>query len=350
MSINYKIYIHRNKTNGKVYIGQTKQSLKHRWNNGKGYINCPYFYHAIEKYGWDNFEHEVLQECSSKDEADDLEIFYISKYKSHKPEFGYNLSLGGGGITGGIKYKNIYKYDLDGNFIQQYEDIFDIEFDDLSGIRECCRGKANYYYGFQWKTFYKAKIPPIAKTSSKPVYQYDLDGFLVASYINIDKAEEATKFSRSGISKCCNGHQKTFSGFQWSFIYYDKLPPISENIICRYNLCGEFIDSFKSLDEAENISGVNKTTIINCYMGRYDTAGSYIWKRFNIDEIPLVIKTVNKRGRKINLLTKDGQVEKTFYSATEAAKQLELKDPTSIIKVCKGIFRQYKGYVFSFVD
>lgn len=44
MADNYKIYMHKNKINGKVYIGQTMQSLKQRWNNGHGYIKCPYFY------------------------------------------------------------------------------------------------------------------------------------------------------------------------------------------------------------------------------------------------------------------------------------------------------------------
>ena len=57
---NYKVYIHRNKINGKVYIGITKQKPENRWRNGKGYKQNIKFYRAIEKYGWNNFEHIVL--------------------------------------------------------------------------------------------------------------------------------------------------------------------------------------------------------------------------------------------------------------------------------------------------
>ena len=45
------IYKHTNKVNGKVYIGQTKQTPTQRWRNGNGYKNNVYFYHSIQKYG-----------------------------------------------------------------------------------------------------------------------------------------------------------------------------------------------------------------------------------------------------------------------------------------------------------
>jgi len=57
---NFCVYKHVNKINGKVYIGQTC-SLETRWSrNGQNYINCPRFYSAIKKYGWDGFEHTVI--------------------------------------------------------------------------------------------------------------------------------------------------------------------------------------------------------------------------------------------------------------------------------------------------
>lgn len=68
----YTIYMHKNKTNNKVYIGQTVQSLSARWKNGKGYIDSPKFYKAIQKYGWDNFEHIILeQHIKTTEEADE---------------------------------------------------------------------------------------------------------------------------------------------------------------------------------------------------------------------------------------------------------------------------------------
>lgn len=48
---NYTIYMHKNKINGKIYIGQTSQNPIKRWNNGRGYIDSSKFYNAILKYG-----------------------------------------------------------------------------------------------------------------------------------------------------------------------------------------------------------------------------------------------------------------------------------------------------------
>ena len=56
----FKVYIHNNIINQKKYIGQTKQSLARRFRNGDGYKHCPHFYSAIQKYGWDNFEHYIV--------------------------------------------------------------------------------------------------------------------------------------------------------------------------------------------------------------------------------------------------------------------------------------------------
>jgi group I intron endonuclease len=91
---NYTVYMHKNKINGKVYIGITKQEPKKRWNNGKGY-NEQYFKRAIEKYGFDNFEHLILYENLTQKEAEQKEIELIAYYKSNQRKFGYNIDNGG---------------------------------------------------------------------------------------------------------------------------------------------------------------------------------------------------------------------------------------------------------------
>ena len=66
----YTVYQHKNKINGKVYIGITMQEPEKRWGvNGRNYKSSPHFYSAIQKYGWDNFEHNILFTNLTKEEA-----------------------------------------------------------------------------------------------------------------------------------------------------------------------------------------------------------------------------------------------------------------------------------------
>lgn len=90
---NYIVYKRVNKINGKPYIGQTAQTLDERWANGKGYRGSIKFNSAIEKYGVENFEHIVLKDNLTKEEADYWEEYYIKKYDSINN--GYNLKSGG---------------------------------------------------------------------------------------------------------------------------------------------------------------------------------------------------------------------------------------------------------------
>lgn len=101
----YKVYKHTlptnvsYKDNDMIYIGITcKKNIKQRWLSGRGYDCNLHFSNAIKKYGWDNFEHEVLFDSLSKEEAEQKEIELISYYDSTNPEKGYNHSLGGNSI------------------------------------------------------------------------------------------------------------------------------------------------------------------------------------------------------------------------------------------------------------
>ena len=91
----YTVYMHRNKINNKVYIGQTSlDPPEKRWRNGVGY-NQQYFYKAIKKYGWDNFEHIILETGLTSEQANEKEKFYIKLYKSIDKNYGYNCTDGG---------------------------------------------------------------------------------------------------------------------------------------------------------------------------------------------------------------------------------------------------------------
>ena len=92
----FYVYMHVNKTNSKKYIGITGQErIQDRWrSDGSGY-KTQVFGRAIEKYGWDNFEHIILESNLSDIEALEKEKYYIQKYNTTNPSCGYNISEGG---------------------------------------------------------------------------------------------------------------------------------------------------------------------------------------------------------------------------------------------------------------
>lgn len=96
----YSLYIHTNKTNGKRYVGITKQDPERRWGvNGSHYKESPHLYSAIQKYGWDNFEHEIIHSGMTRDDACLLEKHYISHFKTQDRQYGYNSFEGGSAPT-----------------------------------------------------------------------------------------------------------------------------------------------------------------------------------------------------------------------------------------------------------
>lgn len=91
----FTVYCHINKVNGKRYVGITKQNPKTRWHSGNGYNNSEYFWRAIKKYGWKNFEHKILYENLTKEEAEKIEIQLIAEWKTTNRAKGYNIANGG---------------------------------------------------------------------------------------------------------------------------------------------------------------------------------------------------------------------------------------------------------------
>lgn len=92
----YTVYQHKNKINGKMYFGITSRTPSERWGkNGSYYKTTPHFYSAIQKYGWDNFEHNILYQNLTKEEACEIEKSLIKKYKTQNRKFGYNILEGG---------------------------------------------------------------------------------------------------------------------------------------------------------------------------------------------------------------------------------------------------------------
>lgn len=103
------IYKFTNKINNKSYIGKDihpileKRRYKYHKRRGTGeYSPELAFHHALVKYGFDNFTHEIIDECDDENTLKDLEIFWIKHYETFGAS-GYNMNPGGKG-------GNIYKF------------------------------------------------------------------------------------------------------------------------------------------------------------------------------------------------------------------------------------------------
>jgi len=96
----YTIYKSTNKINGKSYIGYSsdwksrRRLHKHNADNNKK--SYP-FYNAIRKYGFNNFNWEVLYQSKDKlHTLEEMESFFICEYNTLTPN-GYNMKTGGEG-------------------------------------------------------------------------------------------------------------------------------------------------------------------------------------------------------------------------------------------------------------
>lgn len=112
----YIVYQHKNKINNKVYIGITKQKPEKRWGaNGVNYKSSPHFFAAIQKYGWDNFEHNILFTNLTKEEVCNKEQELIKFYNSTDRNFGYNSTSGGETFTMNEETKEKISQAMKGN-------------------------------------------------------------------------------------------------------------------------------------------------------------------------------------------------------------------------------------------
>lgn len=150
----YKVYKYTNIQNGKIYIGQTKNSLEERaQRDGLNYRECTRFYNAIKKYGWDSFVPTILADGLTVDEANYLEEYYIDFYDSTNPSKGYNLAAGGLNHSMGEESRSI----LSSKAKERYRDktknpMYGKKHTDeaLSKMSEKKRGSNNPMFGTKW--------------------------------------------------------------------------------------------------------------------------------------------------------------------------------------------------------
>lgn len=223
----YCVYKHTSPS-GKSYIGMTCQIPHRRWRHGEGYVECSAFYNAIKKYGWENFEHEILEENLSFEKACEMEKHYISKYHSLVTENGYNLE------TGGCLNHTVTE-------------------ETRRKIAEAMRGRIRKPLTSEQRK----KISDAHRGKKKPPRSEE-------TCRKLSKALTGRTFSEE--------HRKHISESKLG-VYVGKNNPRARKVLCIET--GVIFDTIK---EAGEFIGGSPKNITTCCRGRLNTSGGYHWQ------------------------------------------------------------------------
>lgn len=214
----YYIYLHKNKINNKSYVGITFRKPEERWQNGYGYHRQPKFYNAILKYGWDNFEHIILEEnIKGEEEALKLETFYIKKFDAINN--GYNV-IEDGQKSSPYCFKGIPIYCIEKD--TYYSSIAEAarQLNINSGdIEKVIRGERNGCHNLHFLKQCDINDENIKQTLKKRTGK-NRKIYCIENQMIFSNLQEAAKFcnkSAQSVMLNCQGKRKTCGGYHFKY-------------------------------------------------------------------------------------------------------------------------------------
>lgn len=251
----------------KYYVGITSRDPKRRWGyNGNGYKNNNYFHKAINKYGWDNINHEIIASKLTKDEACNLEITLIKVLESNDNIHGYNITNGGQGILGLKRTEATKEKIRKANYGKK------LSSESIEKIRIGNLGKKLSKETLERRSAYFKNTAPENISITKTVYQFTKDGIFIAKYFSIKSASEYTNISAQKISYTSNHYNCSACGFLWikddniiqengvykikNFLYNKSHTSGSYREVYQFDInTNKFISKYSSYAEASRCSG-----------------------------------------------------------------------------------------------
>lgn len=234
----YVVYIHINKTTNKTYVGQSC-NIERRWrNNGIDYYNYnksdedqSIFWKAIQSYGWDGFEHIILKENLTLEEANYWEGYYMDFYHSRYFENGYNIREAGS--NGALSEKTKQKL----SELAKERELW--KGDNNPKHLDPPIGEKNPMYGKKHSEETRQKISEAltGRTLSEEQKQ-KIANFMNTNhprakkvrcietgevFLSARKAAEAYGTAHTCITRVCNGERKTTQGKHWEWVTEDDI-------------------------------------------------------------------------------------------------------------------------------
>lgn len=223
----YCVYKYTNLVNGKVYIGQTKQQLFERAHrDGTHYDKCPYFYNAILKYGWDNFQAEILEDNLTLEQANEKEVYWITYYNSYLDHSkGYNAAPGGSNMDREAHSKKLKEWWADaGNYARMKE--VRAQQAKLDSFRQACSEGAKRKWA---EPGHKEKMSQLRQKNPPKHTACICINTGEEFYMLKEAAQWAGLKSSTGILACCQGkrnysglHPETKEKLRWKFKEEEK--------------------------------------------------------------------------------------------------------------------------------
>lgn len=238
-NVDYVIYRFKNKVNGKVYIGQTTKPLRKRviqhMTNSRPTTNVKktYFHNALNKYGFENFDLDIIERCASQKELDEREIYWIAYYKSTDKKYGYNTDTGGRNGSLGRKLSEEHRAKLLAANLGHHRSE-----ETKEQLRSVHKAK---WEDPEYRNKHIANIMKVAGINKKAIYQYTLDGqfikewesgYAACEYIYGHRRGSLTNSIKRNLKQGKLGFIK--KGFLWSTVDYRN-----KNNIKLYNYDSE---------------------------------------------------------------------------------------------------------------
>ena len=114
---------------------------------------------------------------------------------------------------------------------------------------------------------------------NKVVYQFDLEGNLIASFDGLKEIQLTLGHDKRRVSNACLT-ATVWKGHFWSYSQNNTFKPATDNRkkqVTQFTLDGAIIAKYSSVSEASRITGISKTCISRCSRNEREQSGGFIW-------------------------------------------------------------------------